>query len=170
MIRTAMSIKRSTINAVLIVAGRTQPSPCFLDSRRLWDFKISFTDSSPRLHQTVNARCVHRGCRPQPSRANGGIPLISQQPIRVVPDGLAPVSVVALGWTATARVWREAQGLSAPQGTEVPQVKRQFSLLTRDKHSAAQLKLQTIFAGSECYLSIWMRTRRTTWAVLRRFP
>ena len=100
MILATKSIKRSTRSAVLIVVGRTQPVSCFFDSRRLWDLKTSFMDSSPWLHQTVIAICAHRGCRPQPSRANGGIPLSLKAHPGVVPDGLAPVGIVGTGMAA----------------------------------------------------------------------
>jgi len=73
-------------------------------------------DLSPRLHQTVIAICAHRGCRPQPSRANGGIPLSLKAHPGVVPDGLAPAGIVGIGMAAPrCASGASSQGLSTPQ-------------------------------------------------------
>ena len=88
------------------------------------------------LHQTVSAIGAHRGCRPQPSRANGGIPSISQQPIRVSPrmGSRRPWSWVP-GMGAPRHMAASGQSLSTPQGAEAPQVKRQLSLLAHAQYS-----------------------------------
>ena len=120
------------------------------------------------LHQTVIAKCAHRGCRPQPSRANGGIPLSLKAHPGVVPDGLAPAGILGTGmaapWCASGA---SSQGLSTPQSAKHS---NQMTVLSvAPGRSVAQVvpDVQMFFAVSEKRALAWSSLRGDRRAVFR---